>query len=561
MRNDEKRKLMLHNEEPEAHPHADRNDPREGWLTGMLLAALWLFHVLANFVWLKMDTRPPFWDTAGHAITAIHLSRSFSAIDLSTAMRQWFTSSVYPPLMHWLSGPLALLFWPTADVLIGVHALFLGTLLISTYGIAAHYRGRKAGLLAAFIVSMYPLLYGLERHFLSDVPLVAMVALSSWLLIRCDGFRRRRASILCGLALGFGMLTKWAFVVFAGGPFLVVAIATMASRARPRLLNLGLALLAAAGVAAPWYLANLGPTLEFFRRASVYAHAEGDPTVGSLGSWLYYARNFVTSQVLLPFAAFFILALAVWLFKRRFGYETGFLLLGWIILPYVASSLFFNKDPRYTMPCLPAIAIITALGLVSIKPPVLRSGLLTLLGLYAFFQFLGLTWGLSSQLPPGLLPGRIALQFDSGELPVYAETIHIASPPRAEDWQVQAILRDVLRSSQDLGTRQRTLAVLPDSPYFEQNVFKYYVLIDQMPVEVIVLTGVVEIEDARDQLLASDYIITKTGDLGPAWTLQQSAQFTTELYDPSAELGQHFRRVHEYPLPDGSMAELYRSMP
>jgi 4-amino-4-deoxy-L-arabinose transferase-like glycosyltransferase len=536
----------------------DNRSRRTDWLAWMALGLLWLFHAVSNFVWLKIDTRPPFWDTANHAITAIHLSRSFAAIDLSTAMRQWVTSSVYPPLMHWLCTPLILLFWPTADVLLGIQTFFLGVLLIATYGIAAHYGGRKTGLLAAFIVSMYPLIYGLERHFLTDIPLVAMVALSIWLLVRSEGFERRGASILCGLALGLGLLTKWSFVVFAGGPFFVAALAAVISRSRRRLLNMGLALLAAFLAAAPWYLANLGSTLDFFRGQSVYAGVEGDPAVGSLNAWLYYARYFVGAQVLLPLAIVFVVSLVLWLIKRRLRYETMFLLLGWIVLPYVASSLFVNKDPRYTMSYLPAVAIITALGLASIKPKAIRFGLVTLLILYASLQFLGLTWGLSSRLPPGLLPNQISLRLGSSSFPVYAEKVHIASPPEVQDWPIQAILHDVLRSSQDLGTRQRKLVVLPDSPCFEQNVFKYFVILDQMPIEVVVVTGVVEVADAREQILASDFLVTKTGYLGPAWSIQQSRLYATELHDPSSELGRRFQRIGEYPLPDGSLAELYR---
>ena len=174
---------MLPNNEKLANRQAGAGDRRADWLVWGLLAALWLFHAAANFGWLKADTRPPYWDTAGHAITAIHISRSPFLADFAAGVQQWFTSSMHPPLMYWLSAPLAHLFWPTSDVFTGIHALFLAILLISTYAIAATYGGRKAGLLAAFIVSMYPLIYGLERHFLIDVPLVAMVALSSWLLM------------------------------------------------------------------------------------------------------------------------------------------------------------------------------------------------------------------------------------------------------------------------------------------------------------------------------------------------------------------------------------------
>jgi hypothetical protein len=50
------------------------------------------------------------------------------------------------------------------------------------------------------------------------------VALSIYLLVVCEGFRHRSASLLLGLVIGLGILTKWPFVAFAGGPITYVAI-------------------------------------------------------------------------------------------------------------------------------------------------------------------------------------------------------------------------------------------------------------------------------------------------------------------------------------------------
>ena len=103
-----------------------------------------------------------------------------------------------------------------------------------------------------------------------------------------------------------------------------------------------------------------------------------------------------------------------------------------------------------------------------------------------------------------------------------------------------------------------TLAVLPDAPCFEQNVFKYFAAVHRLPVSVFAVASIFEVPDARAKVLASDYIITKTGDLGPAWTSQQAGLLTEELADPSSELGRTFHSMREYGLPDGSVGMLYR---
>lgn len=525
-----------------------------------LLVIWWLLHVGVNLVWLKVDTRPPFWDTAGHAITAIQFSRLPFVQDFSTALRGLLTTSRYPPLVYGLSAFLAVPFWPTTDVFNAVHALFLGVLLLSVYAIGREFGGRQAGLLAAFVVSMYPLIYGLERHYLLDVPLVAMVALSNWRLVCTDRFEQRGASLLYGLSLGLGMLTKWAFAIFALGPFLVQAVRLFSARSKRRWINMMLGLGAGAATAAPWHIYNFRSSLRFMSLMPIYGRAEGDPVIASLESWGYYLHAFIDDQVLLPFAVAFAIGLIALLRRPEFRHE-AFLLASWIVVPYSFSSLSPNKDPRYTMPYLPAVAVITGLGLVLLQRRTLRLGLVGLLALYAMVQFAGLTWGPSSRLPVGLLPDRIALQIGPIPLPLYAEGVHIASPPKREDWQVQSVLHDALSSSNVIPKKgMARLVVLADAPCFEQNTFKYHALLDRLPIDVFTVAGVIAIPEAEPQVLASDYIVTKTGNLGPPWSIQQIVPLLEGLHDPSSELGQQFDLVREYSLPDGSVGELYENV-
>jgi len=322
-----------------------------------------------------------------------------------------------------------------------------------------------------------------------------------------------------------------------------------------------MALAVGAVVAAPWYLVNVRTFSSFLGYMSVYGPAEGDPAVGSLASWGYYLKAFVNDQVLLPFALSFGLGLVVLLVKRKFDYKTAFLLC-WIALPYLYFSVLYNKDIRYTMPYLPAAAVITAQGLALLRPKAARVGLVALLALYAVLQFVGLSWGLSYRLPAGLLPGQIAVSVGPARLSVYAQQVHLASPPRAEDWRAQAILDDVVRFGQARPeARPIKLVVLPDVAWFEKNVFEYYALAGRLPIEVVAVTGVVEVSDARARVVAGDYLITKTGSLGLPWTVQQAGLFNEELGDPASDLGRQFAPIATYDLPDGTTATLYEHTP
>jgi 4-amino-4-deoxy-L-arabinose transferase-like glycosyltransferase len=524
---------------------------------------LWLGHVLANYLWLKSDARPPFWDTAGHAIAALRIASLPLTTDFPVVLKDLLFANMggYPPLVYHVSVPLAILFWPTVDALLGINAVFLGVLLLSTYGIGSAFGGQETGLLAAFVVSMYPILYGLARHYLLDFPLVAMVTLSIWLLIRAERFENRGASIAYGLSLGLGLLTKWTFAVFIVGPFLMAIVRALSGRSRRRLTNIALALAVGAAVAAPWYLWNLSSLLEVLDMQSVWGSSEGDPVAGSVESWVYYLQAFVNDQVLLPFAAFLVLGFAASMArgKRQYG---PVLLVCWIVLPYLVLSNLVNKDPRFTMPYLPAMAVVTALGLVQVRPRVLRMGLIAFLVLFAAFQFAGLSYGLSRWLPAGLLPAQFLVPVGSTRLRVYAEEVHIASPPRSEEWPAQVMLHEMTDSAERTGIPEPLkLTVVPNVPCLEPNVFAYYALVENLSVHVLGVTGVIPIDDARHRISSSDFVVAKTGEQGPAWTVQDAKLLTSGLSNRSGELGCQFDLINEYPLPDGSIGLLYQHAP
>jgi 4-amino-4-deoxy-L-arabinose transferase-like glycosyltransferase len=527
------------------------------WITYALLAGLWLVHSGVHLLWLRIDTRPPFWDMANHARTALHIGKMLLLLNIPAAL----TASSYPPLVYVASLPFALLFGLTSDGLTSVNVLFLGIIILSTYHIGYAFGGRKVGLLAAFIASMYPIIYGLARHYLLDVPLVAMVTLATWLLIRTNSFERRGATVIYGLSLGLGMLTKWSFAVFATGPFLITAINILIKHSWRRLLNMALAVGVAILVAIPWYLINLRALMDFRRLQGAYALLEGDAAMSAQESWLYYLNALVNHQVLVPFALLFAGGLISLLTTRKFGYKIA-LLLSWIVLPYLVFSMYSNKDVRFTIPYLPAMAVITALGMIQLRPLQLRIGLMALLGLYAGLQFAGLSWRLSNRLPVDLLPPRILAQVGPTHLLLYAEEgVHIASPPQSENWQAQAILQDIMGSRKVArSTDPLVLTVLPNAPCFEPSVFAYYVMIKHLPIHTFGTTGAVSIKDARAQILTSDYVVAKTNDQGPKWSLQESVSLTDEIRDATSELGSQFKRIGIYNLPDGSVGELYQHM-
>ena len=542
---------------------APADAPKHGarrWLDSGWLLLWWLLHGAVNFWWLKVDTRPPYSDMAGHAMTTLRLA--------SWPWRQWVIEgrilhellnvNPYPPFFYLTTLPFVWFVWPTVDAMLAVNVLYLGLLIFSTYGIGRLAVGRRAGLLAAFLVSMYPLIYGLSRQYLADVALTSVTTFAIFCLFWSRAFARRWPSLLLGITIGVGVLTKWTFIVFLVGPLLIALYATLRHATRARLINVALAGLLSLAIGLPWYLNNLDSLQAFldFNRL-LAAPQEGEAPIWSVESWIYYLRELLNQQVLLPFAL--LAALGTFLALRRCRMNSYlWMLVSWIAVGYIASTLFINKDTRYTMPYLPSLALLSAIGFVQIRSVMVQRIGLVLIVLYALLQYAGLTVGLSSRLT--MLPARIGWTLGVMPLTLYAEGVHIADPARSENWQIDTILNAALADAAAQGAELPIeVLMVPSMNSFDAQAFMYTKWRDRLPIEVSLVTGIVKV-DSENALERSDYVVTKSGDLGWDFVLQDARALTAALDDPHSPLSAKFELFAEFPLPDHSFARLYRHL-
>jgi 4-amino-4-deoxy-L-arabinose transferase-like glycosyltransferase len=537
----------------------DPHKRREAVLLSVL-GLLWLSHVGANVFWLARDTRPPTYDMAGHASVTLRVANHIAAGELRPAARLLLVQN-YPPLLYLTAAPLAIVGPPTIDTLTLVNLFFLALLMLATYGIARELVGPDYGLVAGALVSLYPLVYGLSRQLLVDFPLTTTVTLTVWLLLRAGRFDSSWRSLALGVALGFGVLSKTTFVSFVAAPLLIAAVRALKQPSRRRLLNLGLAAATPAVMAARWYLPNLSNQLRFIRFQAFAAAAEGDPQVSSLASWLYYLSAAGEVQIMLPLLVALLAAIVAVVLSRRLRSDWRvWMMLAWLAVPYVLVSLQPNKDPRYSMPLLPAAAVITALGLSTIRVRLVRLACVAVLGAWACVQFAGLTVGLQGRLF-GSGPAPIVMRISNlVTLALYNERPYTLAPPLAENWQSHEVLRDLVEDASESGRRPTTrVIVLPDARFFEPNVFIYQALAGRLQgLEIDGVGGVLRPEDALERLQRADYVIAKSGDQGPAFAAPDAQAFTSQIREGRGELGGLFERVQLYRLPDRSKAFLFR---
>jgi 4-amino-4-deoxy-L-arabinose transferase-like glycosyltransferase len=118
-------------------------------------------------------------------------------------------SNAFPPLLYVVSIPTALILGVKADSAILSLIPFSLMLFVATYYLARGLFDRLFSLLAATLVLFFPMNLVLSRMYYTDYALEALVALSFAVLVPGPAFRSPVRSVVLGLSIGLGMLTRW----------------------------------------------------------------------------------------------------------------------------------------------------------------------------------------------------------------------------------------------------------------------------------------------------------------------------------------------------------------
>ena len=217
----------------------------------------------------------------------------------------------------------------------------------------------EAGLLAAALTSFFPGIVSFSRTYLLDVSLTAAVALSVAVLLKTKNFSHTAYTILFGVSIGLGMLTKLPFSIFLIGP--VISCTCRALRGTERgarcqpLKKLILAVLIGSAICAPWYLANWEAAVV---SAKAVAMKDSPFILGGVGQALQYLVSLYGILLGPSLAVAIPICLGLGLQRR----SVPSLLLWWIIPPYLFFSFFVTQSfSRYLLPSLPAFGLCLAL--------------------------------------------------------------------------------------------------------------------------------------------------------------------------------------------------------
>ena len=463
-------------------------------------------------VWFSLDRRPPEWDYANHLEESVRCARGLRALNWDAVLGH---SAFYPPLVPCAAG-LVYLMIPSdiaAAAVILVASLGLG--MLATHLLARPFVGDAGAALAALLYGTAPFVVFSMLHFQLDLPLTAMVALMLAVAYRGDGLRHPGWALLAGVVLGLGLLVKPPFLLYVL-PALVWLLRGM--RDRRGVLNGLLLLLTGAAIALPWYGPRVFglPTQVAWRSVSAGESVHLDPQTWA--ALLRYITWFPT-QFGVAAACVFLLGLAVVLVQRRWW------LLVSLGVPFLVFELLRNKNLRYTLPLLPVAAVVAALGWRA-QPRRGRMVTATLLALVAVLQ-VSVT---AFDRPRGAAVPGLGL------------ALGVATPPVTGDWRLREILGLIARDS---GGRPVTVSVVANHPFFSKSNFSYYAVREHLPFEFV--------RAWDDTPLGIDYMVLKTGDVGPEWTERKIRHVMTRM-ESEDSLARVFPVIGRFTLADGSEA-------
>lgn len=299
-------------------------------------------------------------DDSLYAMLAVLDWRALAEHGLSGLVGALTSNDPNAPLVPLLAAPLtARNSMSTATVLVEIPFLWL--LIVSSNSIYRRVTGPQAAFVATVVTAFLPgvLIYSRLLHF--AVPLTAVLTAALAALLASRRLTSWKWAIVFGTLTGLALLTRTVAVAMVPGLVLAaVVLAVHHSPVRVWLPNLAAALVAAAAVAGPWYLANFSAV---FDRLIGLGVAGSSVLNAHTATWIMRPAQIVGQDFFIPMsivgAVIVVAAVARWWSRRRATPRPPTALVvaiavtvGW----YFASLLSGNNSgTAFTLPLAPLL--------------------------------------------------------------------------------------------------------------------------------------------------------------------------------------------------------------
>ncbi len=500
-------------------------------LQGTALMAM--LALLLLLIWNYIDPLPPAWDEAQHLLMAQEYGDLLQRSQLSDKWwRQWvYLSQRYPPLTYWFS--LLISSWRTFDRAGGqlINLLLLGILAGATQRLGAVGWNPTVGWLATGVLLLYPGITGISHVYMTDLTLCVGVGLAFWAALVYWVKPSWLPALGLGISLGLVLLAKWNGVLFLVFPLGALLLRGLLQKRWRFLLPLGLTGITALLIGLPWY----GPNWLFvISNGFNYAATTHYYITCASGSWCWWTTylRWLPLQMswglcLLPLLSLIPLPLSgvqTWRDRIPCG-SVGLAVWLTYLSGYLIYTLIGIKDPRFTLPLLPLLAVLSAVGILHLwrqgRDHVKLGWVLLILACMALIQA-------SQPLTPGASSLAEAItQQSRGYHPQQDLQQWLSTLTEPESW---------LRS---------TLGVIPNLPLLSSETLTYLARIQALPI-VFVPAGQVASAEQRERLqmefnLLDQFLhhsgedLGKVGPYGPAKSFILESLQASDLWTMSSE--------------------------
>lgn len=444
-----------------------------GWR--LAVVALTAVFFALSVRWAHLDNSPPAWDQGLYLYQATKLHLALlegGAREFSSALFNLDRGRV--PLILLLVQPSFYVFGPVLDAAVITLNLCWFLLAWALYGIAREMAGLidpgKASFFALTLLGLYPLTVMVAHNFLVELLLTSLVCASIYSILMLKKKQSIGWSIVSGIFIGFGLLTKVTFIVFVFPSLLLMAFAVLRTTSLKNSIRVVVpSLLAALLIALPYYLYNfreiLNLTVFLSSKGLAKLYGFGDvfdaSTIRDYWMSMFYSAVFAVVFFVLAFAVVQAFRHGRARFRVVGAYHLAVLTL-WFFPPFFLATFGQIKDPRYLFPAI--LPLFIAAGLVVAQPGSRR---LAWCGL-ALIMILAL---------PGFLYSNAFLSKDSltrlAQLPGLRIVESADLPPDPQDWQAERLVRAMIGAMPGSDTSGK-LIFLGGNRYYHLRLLEYH---------------------------------------------------------------------------------------
>ncbi|MFH1460405.1 MAG: glycosyltransferase family 39 protein [Candidatus Omnitrophota bacterium] len=338
-----------------------------------LLAVLLAFHFFSNAYLLTKNPLPEGKDSYAHIMGYLNFSdilqqrtkSLFYQPEKSLFYNIFFSVFDYPVFFYLTVFFINMIFGNFIFYcIIFTSTVFFLLLLIAVYKIGC-FLNPQTGILAAVICSSFPIVFITARHFNLEIALSALVCVSIWMLLRTNFFTERLFSILLGIILGLGMLTKQSFLIYVLGPIAIILYKCLVVRDRDIFFTSirNIIFCFAIALLLSFYFYSQGDIYMNINTRINFTGAVNGNNIFQTQHLMYYVKSLTLSlgwgfTLLLIFSLFSI---------RKITQPLRFLLIAWFIFPLLVFTFIKIKYTEYSIAYLPAAAIISGSAISLIR--------------------------------------------------------------------------------------------------------------------------------------------------------------------------------------------------